>query len=218
MRLYDYPASPNCYKVRLALAELGIEYERVTVDIFGGDTLTEEYGVINAARDTPVLELDDGERLVESNAILLFLAGGTELLPGDEVERAQVHRWMFYEQARIVPSIGALRLRLARTELDPSDEGVRRQRRMCVAAATLVDQHLQDREFLVGDRYSVADLCLYGYLHAAGDAGVDTARLPALHAWLGRVRARPRHTADLAPLPDNVRIGHGQSIYDFVGI
>lgn len=216
MRLYDYPASPNCHKVRLALAELDIEYVRVHVDIFGGDTLTEEYAAINPARDTPVLELDDGERLVESNAILLYLTDGTELLPDDRFQRAQVHRWMFYEQARIVRSIGGLRLRLARSPVDPSDEGVRRERRMCVAAAALVDQHLQQRKFLVGDRFSAADLCLYGYLHAAGDAGVDTTRLPALHAWLDRVRKRPRHVADLAALPDNVRAGHGRSIYDFV--
>lgn len=96
MRLYDYPASPNCYKVRLALAELDIEYVRVHVDIFGGDTLTEEYAAMNPARDTPVLELGDGERLVESNAILLYLTDGTELLPDDRLQRAQVHRWMFY--------------------------------------------------------------------------------------------------------------------------
>jgi glutathione S-transferase len=218
MRLYDYPASPNCYKVRLALAELGIDYERVHVDIFGGDTLTQEYGTINPARNTPVLELDDGERLVESNAILLFLTDGTELLPDDKLQRAQVHRWMFYEQARIVRAIGGLRLRLARMPANLNDEDVRLERRMCVAAAALVDQHLQDRDFAVGDGYTVADLCLYGYLHAAGDAGVDTARLPALDAWLERVRSRPRHLADLARLPDNVRAGHGQSVYDFVGM
>ena len=217
MRLFDYPASPNCYKVRLALAELGTDYERVHVDIFGGDTLTEEYGAINPARNTPVLELDDGQRLIESNAILLYLVEGTELLPDDRLERAQVHRWMFYEQARIVPSIGWLRVRVARTDTDPGDESVRRERRECVAAAMLVDQHLQDREFAVGDRFTVADICLYGYLQASGEAGVDTSRMPALEAWFGRVRSRPRHVADLQPLPENVRIGQSRSVYDFAG-
>jgi glutathione S-transferase len=217
VRLYDYPASPNCYKVRLALAELGIEYERVHVDIFGGDTLTDEYGAVNPARNTPVLELDDGARLIESNAILLYLAEGTDLLPEDSLERAEVHRWMFYEQARIVPSIGWLRVRLARTATDPGDESVRRERRECVAAAALVDQHLQGREFAVGAGYTVADICLYGYLQAAGETGVDTARLPGLEAWFGRVRDRPRHVADLQPLPENVRVGKGQSVYDFAG-
>jgi glutathione S-transferase len=217
VRLFNYPASGNCYKVRLALAELGIDYESVHVDIFGGDTLTEEYGAINPARNTPVLELDDGQRLIESNAILLYLADGTELLPDGRLERAQVHRWMFYEQARIVPSIGWLRVQLVRTGTDPRDESVRAQRRDCVAAAALVDQHLQDRKFAVGDRFTVADLCLYGYLQVAGEAGVDTSRMPALEAWFERVRSRPRHVVDLQPLPENVRVGQGQSVYDFAG-
>ena len=217
MRLYDYPASPNCYKVRLALAELGIDYERVNVDIFGGDTLTEEYGAINPARNTPVLELDDGERLIESNAILLYLAEGSDLLPEDRVQRAQVHRWMFYEQARIVPSIGWLRVQLVRTDTDPRHDSVRAQRRDCVAAAAIVDQHLQGREFAVGDGFTVADLCLYGYLQVAGEAGVDTSRMPALEAWFDRVRSRPRHVADLQPLPENAREGLSQSVYDFAG-
>ena len=217
MRLYDYPASPNCYKVRLALAELGIDYERVHVDIFGGGTLTEEFGEINPARNTPVLELDDGTRLIESNAILLYLTEGTHLLPEDRVERAHVHRWMFYEQSRIVPSIGWLRVRLVRTSTDPSDESVRQERRECIGAAALVDLHLQGREFAVGDRYTVADLCLYGYLQVAGEAGVDTSRMPALEAWFERVRSQPGHVADLATLPANVRIGESQSVYDFVG-
>ena len=217
MRLFDYPASPNCYKVRLALAELGIEYERVNVDIFGGDTLTEEYGEVNPARNTPVLELDDGERLIESNAILLYLADGTDLLPGDRLERAQAHRWMFYEQARIVPTIGWLRVQLVRTSTDAGDDSVRQEKRDCIGAAALVDQHLQGREFAVGEHFTVADICLYGYLHVAGEAGVDTSRMPALEAWFERVRSRPRHVADLATLPDNVRKGEGQSVYDFVG-
>jgi len=217
VRLFDYPASPNCYKVRLALAELGVEYKRVNVDIFGGDTLTEEYGAINPARNTPVLELDDGERLIESNAILLYLVEGTELLPDERVARAQVHRWMFYEQSRIVPSIGWLRVTLKRTGTDVRDDSVRAQRRECVAAAGLVDLHLQGREFAVGDAFTVADLCLYGYLQVAGEAGVDTSRMPALEAWFERVRSRPRHVADLASLPDNVRKGESQSVYDFAG-
>jgi glutathione S-transferase len=217
VRLFDYPASPNCYKVRLALAELGIDYERVPVDIFAGDTLTEEYGEINPARNTPVLELDDGERLVESNAILLYLVEGSELLPDDRLARAQVNRWMFYEQARIVPSIGWLRVQCARTGTDPRDESIRAQRRECVAAAALVEQHLQDRDFAVGDRFTVADICLYGYLQVAGEAGVDTSRMPALEAWFERVRSRPRHVSDLASLPENVRMGQSQSVYDVAG-
>ena len=100
MRLYDYAASANCYKVRLLLAHLGTEYERVPIDIFGGDTLTDEFAAINAARTTPVLEDPPGTFLQESNAILLRLARDTPYLPDDP----QVFRWLFYEQADVVPT------------------------------------------------------------------------------------------------------------------
>jgi glutathione S-transferase len=92
MRLYDYVASCNCYKVRLLLAQLGRSYERVPIDIFDGDTLTDEYGRINPSRTTPVLETDDGCYLPESNAILVYLADGTPFLPDDPWELAQVMR------------------------------------------------------------------------------------------------------------------------------
>src|SRR5437763_623897 len=121
MKLYDYAASCNCYKARLLLAQLGIEYERVPVDIFDGETLTEEFGRMNPARSTPVLETDDGRFLQESNAILVYLGRGTPLLPDDDFELAQVMRWLVYEQADIVPTIGGLRFRLLAGRLEPSD-------------------------------------------------------------------------------------------------
>lgn len=218
MRLYDYPASPNCYKVRLALSELGLEYERVPIDIFGGDTLTEDFGRKNPARTTPVLEIADDHYLVESNAILLYLTEGTDLLPDDKAARAEAYGWLFYEQARIVPIIGALRLRLSTGRTTLEDEDTRRQRRMGVGVTALLAQHLEERDYFVGGGYTVADLALYGYMQAAGEAGIDTSRFPPLEAWLERVRARPRHVADLQPLPDNARPGKGRSIFDLIGI
>src|SRR5438034_9670324 len=123
MRLYDYDASANCYKARLLLAQLGQPYERVPIDIFGGDTLTDDFAAKNPARNTPVLETDDGRYLQESNAILVYLAGGTPLLPEDPFEAAQAMRWLLYEQADIVPTIGGLRFRLlaGRRTPDASD-------------------------------------------------------------------------------------------------
>src|SRR5687768_9563857 len=109
MRLHDYGPSPNCYKVRLALAQLGVDYERVPVDIFGGDTLTDDYARINPTRRVPVLEPEPGRFIPESGAILLYLAEGSELLPDDPVDRAQVHRWLFFEQTQIYPTAGGLR-------------------------------------------------------------------------------------------------------------
>ena len=188
------------------------------MDIFGGDTLTEDFAAKNPARATPVLELSDGEYLPESNAILLYLTEGTELLPQERAERAQVHRWLFFEQARIVPIIGALRFRLGTGRASLDDEGARAQRRMGVGLTALLAQHLEGRDYLVGGRFTVADLCLYGYMHAAGDAGIDTGRFPALEAWFGRVRGRSRHVADLAGFPENSRPGKSQSVYDLLGM
>ena len=105
MRLYDYSASCNCYKVRLLLAHLGQAYERVPVDIFAGGTLTDEYAAMNPARTTPVLETDDGRFLPESNAILFYLAQGTPFLPDDPLECAEVVRWLVYEQTDVIPTM-----------------------------------------------------------------------------------------------------------------
>src|SRR5215218_3847748 len=112
MRLYDYAASGNCFKVRLLLGLLGRGYERVPVDIFAGDTLTDAYAEINPLRETPVLELDSGERLAQSGAILWYLAEGTPYLPDDALGRAQVVSWLSFEQERIMGGIGNPRFRL----------------------------------------------------------------------------------------------------------
>src|SRR5262245_32372226 len=108
MRLHDYAASGNCYKVRLLLALLGQEYERVPVDIFAGDTLTDDFAALNPARKTPVLELDDGETLVESVAILWYLAEGTAYLPDARLDRARVLRWLCFERT-LTPAVAGAR-------------------------------------------------------------------------------------------------------------
>jgi glutathione S-transferase len=213
MRLHDYPASGNCYKVRLLLAQLGRDYERVNVDIFDGGTLTDEFGALNPTRTTPVLELDDGEPLIESNAILTYLAEGTDLVPDDPVQRAHVMRWLFYEQAEIVPSIGSLRVRLAAAVLPPDHPAAQRMRQAGARCLDVLEGHLGERTFLVGERYTIADLCVYAYVHAAGDATLDLADYPAVSAWIARVEATPGFVDDLQPIPPDTRFGAGRSIY-----
>src|SRR5579871_5330785 len=112
LRLYDYAASCNCYKVRLLLAHLARPYQRISVDIFNGETLTEAYARMNPMRTAPVLEIEPGRYLPESNAILFYLARGTHYLPEEPFELAQVIRWLVYEQTDVVPLIGGLRFRL----------------------------------------------------------------------------------------------------------
>ena len=213
LALYDHAASCNCYKVRLLLAQLGLAYERVPLDIFAGDTLTAEFGAINAARATPVLAVD-GRHLSESGAILSFLAEGTELGGHDRLERAEILRWLLYEQADIVPAIGGLRFRLLTGRLEPGDPDALRRRGAAVEVLALLDGHLAGREFLVAERYTIADIAAYGYVHRSAEAGIDLAPHAALGDWLDRVRAQDGYFEDVEPYGANARPGRGRSIYD----
>jgi glutathione S-transferase len=211
MRLYDYTASGNCYKVRLLLALLGQPYERVPVDIFAGDTLTEEYGALNPLRETPVLELDTGELITQSNAILWYVAEPTGYLPDSRLERALVAQWLCFEQERVMSGIGAARFHTM-TGRDPALVAARFA--LGERALEVLQEHLAARLFLVGERCSIADVSVFGYTHVASDAGYELDRYPAVSRWLGRVRALPGFVDDLVPYPENARPGAGRSIYD----
>jgi len=213
MRLYDFPASANCYKARLLLAQLGIDYQRVPVDLFAGETGSPEYLARNPAGRTPVLELDDGRAIAESNAILLYLAEGTPFLPADRVELARVHGWLFFEQNLVEPNVGTARFwRL--TGRDAGNEAViRRLQEAGAGALASLERALGDEPFLVGGRYGVADASNYAYVHVADEAGIDLGRFPAVGEWLRRVEATPGFVDDLEPYPANASILAGRSIY-----
>jgi glutathione S-transferase len=213
LRLYDYAASANCYKVRLLLAQLGRSYERVAVDIFAGDTLTDAFAARSPTRTTPVLELPDGRVVQESAAILVYLAEGSSLWPDDAFDRAQVLRWLVYEQTDIIPATGGLRFRLVTGRLAPGDPDARARRESGEGVLALLDRHLASRQFLVGDRYSIADIAVFGYVHVAGEAGYDMHDFPHVLAWLERVRSVPGYMNDLEPYPPNASVGAGSSIY-----
>jgi len=212
MRLYDYAASCNCYKVRLLLAQLGLAYERVPVDIFAGETLTDAYLAINPARTTPVLETD-GRYLTESNAILLYLAQETRYLPDDPFEVAQVVGWLIYEQTDVVPMIGGLRFRLLTKRLAGSDRDAVRRRNGALEVLKTMDDHLTTRDFFVGDRYTIADIAMFGYTHLAHEAGLDLEPYASVRAWLARVAQQPGFVEDVEPYPANAEPGAGSSIY-----
>jgi glutathione S-transferase len=162
MRLYDYEASANCYKVRLLLAQLGRAYERVPIDIFDGDTLTDDFAAKNSARATPVLETDDGRYLQESNAILWYLADGTGLLPEDRLDRAHVLKWLILEQTDVMPGIGGLRFRLltGRWSADGPEATLRQE--LGRDALDRLEAHFTQHPFAVGT-YTIADISLYSY-------------------------------------------------------
>jgi|SRR5438132_727586 len=213
MRLYDYAASANCYKARLLLAQLVREYERVPIDIFGGDTLTDDFAAKNPARSTPVLETDDGRYLQESNAILWYLADGTDFLPGDAFDRAHVLKWLILEQTDVMPGIGGLRFRLLTGRWSPEQPEARQRRELGLAALGMLETQLEERTFFVGERYTIADISLYAYTHTTPEAGYDLDEFPAVAAWLRRVEQQPRFVNDLEAYPPNARAGAGASIY-----
>jgi glutathione S-transferase len=210
MRLYDYAASGNCFKVRLLLGLLGRPYERVPVDIFAGDTLTAAYAAINPLRETPVLELDSGEHLAQSSAILWYLASGTPLLPDAALERAQVVSWLSFEQERVMGGLGGPRFWLL-TGRDAS--GVEARLATGRGALSVLDVHLAGRAYVVGSSPTIADLGLFPYVSVAGDAGLDLSDWPEVSAWLVRIRGLPGFVDDFVTYPPNARPGAGESIY-----
>jgi glutathione S-transferase len=189
-------------KARILLRQLDLPYERVTVDLFKGETRTPEHFGRNPDGRVPVLELDSGETIAESAAILLHLGEGTPYLPTDQLARTRVHQWLFFEQSRIEAELAYARvLRLSgRHEQIPQvyENRLERGRDALVA----LDRGLSDRrEFVAGDDYSVADIALYAYVHCAGDAGAEPREHAWIAAWLERVEAQPGFVNDLEPPP-----------------
>jgi len=213
LTLYDYGASGNCFKVRLLLAQLGIEYERVPTDIFDGDTLTDEYERLNPFRSTPVLVLPDGRPLIESNAILWYLAQDTRYLPDDPAGQAEVLRWLIYEQTDVMPAIGGLRFRLVTGRFAADSPEAEARRRNAYEVLRILDTHLATRAFLVADRYTIADLSVFAYAHTAPEAGIDTTSYARFNQWLARVTEQPGFVDDLEPYPPNASLQVGRSMY-----
>jgi glutathione S-transferase len=214
LRLHDYAASGNCYKVRLLLAQLGMEYERVPVDIFGGDTLTDEYARLNPQRQTPVLEINGAEPLTESGAILVHLAEGTEYLPEDPNDRAQALRWLFFEQTEVIQGIAGLRFRLVTERIRPDGREALWRRSVGEAALTVLNDRLGRRDYLAGDAYSIADISLFAYVHVANEAGFELSEYRHVKEWIQRVEGTRGYMNDLEPYPPNSYAGQSRSIYD----
>jgi glutathione S-transferase len=201
LRLHDNRTSGNAYKVRLLLTQLGLPFDRVEYDIDHGATRTPEFlRAKNANGRIPVLELDDGRCLPESNAILWYLGEGTPFVPAAAGERgrwlrAELLHWMFFEQYSHEPNIATIRYWIThRLEMTPDREAaLPGKRKGGVAALGVMEQHLAARPFFVDDRYSIADIALYAYTHVAHEGGFDLAPFPAVRAWIARVAAEPRH-------------------------
>jgi glutathione S-transferase len=195
--LHEFSLSGNCYKVRLAAALLGIPLERREYDISKGETRTPEFlANVNPNGRIPVLQV--GERFIsESNAAIFFLADGSDLIPGDRFDRADMLRWMFFEQYNHEPNVATMRFWIvflgAGQLTDEQRAQMPAKRAAGEAALKLMDEHLRSRSYFVGERLSLADIALYAYTHVAEEGGFDLSALPHVDAWLERVANSPRH-------------------------
>ena len=205
MRLYEHPASGNCLKCRVLLRQLGIPFETVLVDLFRGRAREAPHRARNPDGRVPVLELDDGTFLPESGAILLFLAEGTPFLPDDRLARARVHQWMFFEQNQIEASLAVARF-LVLTGRDEKYRAVTDSlmARGRGALSSLARGLADERPFIAGEAYSVADIALYAYVHCGADAGADPREHEKVSGWLARVEGTERFVNDLGPFPAHV--------------
>ena len=196
MLLYNSQLSGNCYKVRLLLAHLGLTYERREVSVTDRSDRPELLGDLNPALRVPTLVLDDGRPLAESDAILCYFADGTPYLPDDRYERAQVLQWLFFEQYSHEPNIAVVRFWVAIADAPAPEAELEARRRGGHAALRAMEGHLAEgRAFLVGERYTIADIALYAYTHVAPEGGFDLEPYPAVRAWLERVATQPGHVA-----------------------
>ena len=193
-KLYDFLDSGNGYKVRLLLTLQGHAFERIEVDIDHGASRTPEFLKKNPNGRIPVLELDDGTCLAESNAILWYLADGTPFLPEGPVDRARVLQWMFFEQYSHEPNIAVSRHWLHKGELTADKRKMLETKaEQGLAALAVMQGRLKDHDFLAGDAYSIADISLYAYTHVAHEGGFDLEPYPAIRAWLERIAGQPGH-------------------------
>ena len=198
LKVYGDYNSGNCYKIKLMLHLLGLEYEWQSVDILNGETETPAFLAKNPNGKVPVLELDDGTCLWESNAILNYLADGSEFLPTEPRLRTQVLQWQFFEQYSHEPYVAVARfiqfyLGLPQERL----EEYRKLQKRGYKALDVMEQQLARTPYLVGEHYSIADVTLYAYTHVAHQGGFDLAGYPSIQAWLQRVASHPRHVTML---------------------
>jgi glutathione S-transferase len=190
MKLYDYLPSGNGFKVRLLLSWLGQDYEFIPKNIIAGETQTPEFLALNPSGQIPLLELDDGRVLAESNAILFYLALGSDYLPPDAFTQGEILRWMFFEQYKHEPTIAVARFIRIYAPKERKDE-LPSLMKKGAAALDIMEAHLRENDYFVGDRLSIADISLYAYTHVADEGGFDLKPYKAIRAWMKRVKSNP---------------------------
>jgi len=200
LRLYDFLPSGNSYKARLILAQLGVPFERIELNILKGETRTPVFLSKNPNGRIPVLETESGQFLAESNAILVYLSEGTEFLPSKAFERAQVLQWLFFEQYSHEPYIATSRYWMSiLRKADEYREALQQKQQPGYAALAVMEQHLSSHSFFVAERYTIADIGLFAYTHVAEEGGFALEKFPAIQDWLARVKAQPQYISITTP-------------------
>ncbi|MFB2935989.1 glutathione S-transferase family protein [Aerosakkonemataceae cyanobacterium BLCC-F154] len=193
-KLYEFFSSGNCYKVRLLLNQLDIAFERIEIDILQGESRNPDFLSKNPNGRIPVLETETGQFLAESNAILFYLSEGTNFLPTDSFEKAQVLQWLFFEQYSHEPYIATSRYWISILgKAAEYREALKQKKAGGEAALRVMERHLTEHKFFVGERYTIADIALFAYTHVADEGGFDLAEFPAIQDWIERVQEQPKH-------------------------
>ena len=193
-KLYDFLPSGNGYKVRLLLTQLQISFELIELNIINGETRTPEFLAKNPNGKIPLLKIASDKFLSESNAILYYLSQETKYFPQDKYRQAQVMQWLFFEQYSHEPNIATPRYWISELkQADKYREQIEQKRKLGYAALNVMEQHLKDLDFLVADKYTIADIALYAYTHVAEEGGFDLTKFPAILAWFERIKSQPRH-------------------------
>ncbi|MDY7006620.1 MAG: glutathione S-transferase family protein [Cyanobacteriota bacterium] len=198
-KLYEFSTSGNCYKIRLLLTQLEIPFERIEIDITKGESRTPEFLQKNPNGKIPTVEIEPGKYLSESNAILFYLSEGTKFLPTDKWEKAQVMQWLFFEQYSHEPYIATSRYWISilgkpeeyQTEIKQKQAGG-------YAALNVMEKHLENHQFFVGEQYSIADICLFAYTHVADEGGFNLNQFTAIQNWIERVKNQPLYRSILS--------------------
>ena len=192
LKVYGDSRSGNCYKIQLLCAEMGIDYDWEEVDILAGDTRTPQFLAMNANGRIPLLALPDGRYLPESNAILYYLADGSEFFAGDAYSRAEIIQWMFFEQYSHEPYIATSRFIIKYLGNPEDKQGVLEEKKAGgLAALGIMEQQLTDQAFFTGEKFNIADIALYAYTHVADEGGFGLDDYPKIRMWIERIEGRP---------------------------
>ncbi len=195
-KLYDFLPSGNGYKVRLLLTQLQIPFELIELNILNKETRTPEFLQKNPNGKIPLLEIAPDEFISESNAILYYLSQGTEYFPQDKYQQAQVMQWLFFEQYSHEPNIATTRYWISiLNKADEYQAQIKQKQQLGYAALNVMEQHLKTHNFLVADKYTIADIGLYAYTHVAEEGRFDLTKFPAILAWFERVQSQPKYIA-----------------------